>query len=42
MSATHPDRSLDSGHNHLMPLLIAAIITVATVAVALAFTGLPH
>lgn len=42
MSVTHPDSSLDSGHHHLKPFLIAVLIVAATVAVSLAFTGLPH
>jgi hypothetical protein len=29
MSATHPDRSFDSGENHLKPALIAVAIFVA-------------
>jgi hypothetical protein len=42
MSVTHPDQSFDSGHNHLKPFLAAVIIMVVTVAISLAFSGLPH
>jgi len=42
MSVTHPDRSYDSGRDHIKPMLLAIVIIVATVAVSLAFTGLPH
>ncbi len=42
MSATHPDPSFDTGHNHLKPALIAVLITAVTVVIVLAFTGLPH
>ena len=42
MSATHPDKSFDTGENHLMPALIAVLITAVTVVIALAFSGLPH
>jgi len=42
MSATQADPSFDSGQNHLKPLVIAVLIVAVTVAVALAFTGLPH
>jgi hypothetical protein len=42
MSATHPDKSFDSGENHLKPALIAVAIFAVTVAVTLLFTGLPH
>jgi hypothetical protein len=42
MSVTHPDQSFDSGEHHLMPALVAIAIFVATVAVTLLFTGLPH
>jgi hypothetical protein len=42
MSATHPDRSFDSGEHHLKPALIAIVIAAVTVVIALAFTGLPH
>jgi hypothetical protein len=42
MSATHPDPSFDSGERHLKPALIAVLIAVVTMAISLAFTGLPH
>jgi hypothetical protein len=42
MSATHPDKSFDSGENHLKPALIAILITAVMVVIALAFSGLPH
>jgi len=42
MSVTHPDRSFDSGHNHLKPFVVAVIIIAVTVVVSLAFSGLPH
>jgi len=42
MSVTHPNRSLDSGQKQLMPMLIAAAIAAVTIAISLAFTGLPH
>jgi len=42
MSVTHSDPSFDSGHNHLKPFLVAIIIVAVTVAVSLAFSGLPH
>ena len=42
MSVTHPDRSFDSGHNQLKPFLTAIVIVAVTIAVSLAFLGLPH
>ena len=42
MSATHPDKSFDTGENHLKPALIAVLITAVTVVIALAVSGLPH
>jgi hypothetical protein len=42
MSITQPDQSFDSGHDHLRPFLVAVAIIVATVAICLAFSGLPH
>ena len=42
MSITHTDPSFDSGHNHIKPLLVALLIVAVTVAVSLAFSGLPH
>jgi hypothetical protein len=49
MSTTHPNagfapvqpRSFTSQHPQLMPFLVAVGIFVASVAVSLAFTGLP-
>ncbi|HEY1930696.1 MAG TPA: hypothetical protein VGG99_01665 [Acetobacteraceae bacterium] len=42
MSVTHPDRSFDSGEHHLKPALVAIAIFIASVAVTLLFSGLPH
>ncbi len=42
MSATHPNQSFDTGEHQLMPAVIAILIAAVTVAIALAFTGLPH
>ena len=42
MSLTHPDHSFASGHNQLKPFLVAAVIVAVTVAITLAFAGLPH
>jgi hypothetical protein len=41
MSATHPNRSFASGQRQLTPILVAVAITAVTVAISLAFTGLP-
>ena len=41
MSATHPDGSYDSGHNHLKPALMAIAITAVCAVVALLLIGLP-
>ena len=32
----------DSGHNHVVPFVIALVIAGLTLAVSLAITGLPH
>lgn len=42
MSATHPDKSFDSGENHLKPALVAVAIFVVAVTVTLLLSGLPH
>lgn len=42
MSATYPRLSLTSGQRQLTPALLALAIAVLTVAISLAFTGLPH
>ncbi|HUB48243.1 MAG TPA: hypothetical protein VMB73_24965 [Acetobacteraceae bacterium] len=42
MSVTHPDRSFDSGRNHLKPFVVAMVIVVVTAAITLVFSGLPH
>ncbi len=41
MSATRFTET-DSGHNHIVPFLLAVALAAAVLAIALAFTGLPH
>ena len=41
MSATRSTEA-DSGHDHVVPFLVAVALAAAVLAVSLAFTGLPH
>ena len=34
--------AVDSGHNHIVPLVVALVISAVTLVISLAFTGLPH
>lgn len=42
MSGETTSHAFDSGHNHVVPALVAVVIAVATLAISLMFTGLPH
>jgi hypothetical protein len=41
MSAAQPS-AVDSGHNHIVPLVVALVISAVTLAISLAVAGLPH
>jgi hypothetical protein len=42
MSTTQPDLSYDSGHNHIIPAVVAIAISVVAAVIAILLSGMPH